>query len=311
MIISYKYRLYPSKAQVTRLNETLETCRQVYNWILSDREEEYKITKKSPTVFTQQRRIKVFRETWKELQLVYSQVLQNVVVRVDKAYQGFFRRLKKGDKPGYPRYKGRGWYDSFTYPQSGFSLEDKKLKLSKVGSVKIKLHRFPEGIIKTCNIRRHNNKWYACFTCKTESKPLPTTGKSIGIDVGLEKFAALSNGDFIENPRFFRAEEKQLAKAQKRFSKNKTKRTRRVVTHIHERIANKRHNFIHQLSRKIINEYDIIAVEKLNVTNMVKNHNLAKSISDASWTMFDAFRKHWEPDKGMYVSRSNPIMRYA
>lgn len=289
--ICLKYRLYPTKSQVRSFEQTLTACRHAYNWMLSDREQGYKTHKHSLSRFEQHARLKIFRETWVELQDVHSQVLQNVAVRVDLAFKAFFRRVKSGEKPGYPRFKGKDWYDSFTYPQSGFSITNTHVKLSKIGSIKVKAHRPIVGKIKTCTIRRQNGKWYVCFACEIETKPLPKTGKSIGIDVGLEKFVAFSNGSFVENPRFFRVEEKAVAKAQRKLSKQtkgsiERRKAKKVVSRVHERIKNRRHNFVHQLSRKLVNEHDVIVVEKLNTKNMLSNHCLAKSISDASWNMF-------------------------
>ena len=283
--------MYPTNGQIALFEQTLTACRHAYNWMLDNREDEYTNRGYSLTCYDQIKRLSLFRQTWEELQTVHSQVLQNVAVRVDLAFKAFFRRVKAGEEPGYPRFKGRDGYDSFTYPQSGFSVKENIVKLSKIGEVKIKLHRPIIGKIKTCTIRRQNDKWYVCFSCEVEEQILPATGQSIGIDVGLEKFASTSDGTFVENPRFFRKEEEALAKAQRKLSKQ-TKGTKewreakKVVARIHERIKNRRHNFIHQLSRKLVNENDVIVVEKLNVDNMVKNHCLSKSIHDASWTQF-------------------------
>ena len=292
-----KYRLYPSKSQVRVLEQTLEACRHTYNWMLGDRQDTYEFSGRGLNYYDQARRLQVFRETWTELQSVHSQVLQNVAVRVDLAFKAFFRRVKAGEDPGYPRFKGQDWYDSFTYPQSGFALTEHGLRLSKIGTLQIKLHRPITGVIKTCNIRRQNNKWFVCFACETETILLPQTGKSVGIDVGLEKFAALSDGTFVENPRFFRKEEKSLAKAQ---------RKGKAVSRIHERIKNRRHNFVHQLSRKLVNENDVLVVEKLNTKKMLSNHRLAKSISDASWTQFRAILTNKAESAGRIIMAVNP-----
>lgn len=300
-----KYRLYPTKTQVRSLEQTLNTCRQAYNWMLGDRECTYGV---SLNYYDQARRLQIFRETWTDLQGVHSQVLQNVAVRVDLAFKAFFRRVKAGEKPGYPRFKGHDWYDSFTYPQSGFSVSETHVKLSKVGGIRVKLHRPIVGKIKTCTIRRQNNKWYVCFACEVEPVVLPATGKSIGIDVGLEKFASLSDGSFVANPRFFRQEERALAKAQRKLSKGSKKRihAKKVVSRVHERVSNRRHNFIHQLSRKLVNEHDVIVVEKLNTKNMLANHCLAKSISDASWTMFRSVLTNKAASAGRLLLSVNP-----
>jgi putative transposase len=231
------------------------------------------------------------------MQRVHSQVLQNVAVRVDLAFKAFFRRVKAGEQPGYPRFKGKDWYESFTYPQAGWSVSEGAVKLFKIGSVKAKLHRPITGKIKTCTVCRQNNKWYVCFVVELETASLPKTGKTIGVDVGLEKFAALSDGTFVENPRFFRKEEKELAKAQ---------RKGKAVSRIHERIKNRRHNLVHQLSRKLVNENDVLVVEKLATKKMLSNHHLAKSISDASWAMFRSVLTNKAESAGRIIVAVNP-----
>ena len=228
-----------------------------------------------------------------ELKGVFSQTLQNVQERVDLAFKAFFRRVKAGETPRYPRFKGKGWYDSFTYPQLGFKLLSGKLRLSKIGDIKIKLHRPIEGKIKRLTVRRSSTeKWFACFSVEIDDPPKPPwkDGLMAGIDVGLENFATLSNGEKIDNPRFFRSEEKALAKAQRRLSKYETgtperKKALKVVQRTHERIANRRYDFAHQVSHNLVERFGLIAFEDLSITNMLKNHCLAKSVSDAAWRM--------------------------
>jgi putative transposase len=288
---AYRYRLYPTQAQETALTGTLETCRQVYNSLLNWRKHDYEVLGKSPSKFEQQAAFPRWKKKNAELGEVYSQVLQNVAVRVDLAFDAFFRRVKAGETPGFPRIKGHGQYDSITYPQSGFGFCQGRLRLSKIGNLAIRLHRPIDGDIKTCTVRRINSKWFVCFACEVEPELLPPSEEQVGIDVGLKTFASLSNGEFVENPRFFRRDEKALAKAQRKLSNQKRgsrarRKARKVVSRIHERIRNRRHDFVHQTARRLVNRYGVIAVEKLNVKGMVKNHCLAKSISDASWSMF-------------------------
>lgn len=223
--------------------------------------------------------------TWKQenpkLKDVYAQTLQEVCIRVDLAFQHFFRRCKNGEKPGYPRFKTKEHYKSFTYPQSGFKLTgNKHLHLPKIGDIKIKLHRPLQSKVKRLTVKRDwLGNWYACFIIKFESVPLPTSEKVAGIDLGCKKFATLSTGEEIANPRFFRKDEKALAKAQRN---NKPKR---VLQHIHQRIANRRTDFAHKLSRNLVNVFQVIIFEKLDIKEMQsKNwHSLNKSIGDAAW----------------------------
>jgi len=165
--------------------------------------------------------------------------------------------------------------------------------------------------VKQCAIRRQNGKWFACFSIEVECEPLPPTGEAVGIDVGLSSFATLSTGEHLENPRFFRRDEKALAKAQRRMAKFEKgtparRKARKVVARIHERIRNRRHNFAHQTARKIVNRFDKIAVEKLNGKGMAKNHCLAKSIGDAAWTQFRTVLAHKAASAGRQYAEVNP-----
>jgi len=220
--------------------------------------------------------------------------------------------VKVGEKPGYPRFRGYGWYDSFTYKQSGFKLLDNHLFLSKIGTVKIILHRPINGRIKTLTIQRDTvGNWYACFACEVENKPLPFNESVVGVDVGLESFATLSNGKKVENPRFIRRDEKQLVKAQRNLSKldketSKRAKQRKIVQHIHQRIANRRKDFAHKLSRKLADSFSVIAFEDLNEKRMLKNHCLAKSISDAAWNQLITYTTYKAENAGRVVVLVDP-----
>lgn len=262
--------------------------------MVNERTTLYDMQKESIGLYAQQSRIGEWKQVHSELKGVHSQILQNVAVRVDLAFQAFFRRVKAGETPGYPRLKGRGVYDSITFPQvktGGVKIIGETVQISKIGQVKAILHRALIGTPKTCTIRRQAGKWFACFVCEYAPEPLPPSSESIGVDVGLNQFAALSDGSFVENPRFFRRDEKALAKAGRKQSKTARgskprRKANKVLSRIHERIRNRRHDFVHQTARRIVNRYGLIAVEKLNIKGMVRNHCLAKSISDASWSMF-------------------------
>jgi len=222
--------------------------------------------------------------------------------------------VKSGETPGYPRLKGNEQYDSITYPQSGFQVGNASVWLSLQGKqtqVKAKIHRDIVGTVKTCTVRRVGSKWFACFSVEQEDNFLPTSLESIGLDAGLNSFMALSDSTFIDNPRFFRRDEKALAKAGRKQSKaakgsNARKKANKVLSRIHERVRNRRHDFVHQTSRRLVNRFGIIAVEKLNVKGMVQNHCLAKSISDASWCMFRSVLTNKAESAGRLVVAVNP-----
>jgi len=292
----------------------------LYNNGLAERRNQWETHQQSVSYYEQANQLTDAKQTNPFLKEIHSQVLQDVLRRLDKTFTNFFRRIKKGEHAGYPRFKGKYRYDSFTYPQSGFALEKKKekLRLSKIGSITIKLHRpIPsEGVIKTCTIKRDVDHWYACFAVEL---PGPAPGsqraikKAIGVDVGLKSLLALNNGDTIANPRWFRNSEKKLAKAQRRKdrkvkgSNNRNKQNKKVAQ-LHRKIRHQRKDFHHKLSRKLVSNYDLIVYENLKITNMVKNHHLAKSISDAGWGQLMCFTEYKAEEAGTiveYVSAYN------
>ena len=306
------YRLQPTKSQRSKLDQTLEVCRWVYNETLATRKNAWEQEQKSLSLYDTNKLLTGWKKERLELKAVYSQVLQNVQERVDLAFKAFFRRVKAGEKPGYPRFRGYGWYDRFTFKQYGFELLDNGLLLSKIGAIKIVLHRPIEGKIKTLTIRRDAvGNWYACFSCEVELEPLAANEKAVGIDVGLESFATFSNGSKIVNPRFFRRDEKELAKAQRKLSKaekgtpERAKR-RKAVQHIHQRIANRRKNFAHQESRKLVNAFGFMAFENLRIKNMLQNHHLGKSISDAAWRQLIQYTTYKAENAGRVVVLVEP-----
>jgi putative transposase len=312
MLKAFKYRLYPNREQAAKLNQTLDLCRELYNAALEQRRTVYRTRRKSVSAAQQMRELPDLKQALPEVGAVYSQVLQDVLWRVDTAYQNFFRRVKsqKG-KAGYPRYQGRRRYDSFCYPQSGFALAQGRLCLSKIGNLKIKLHRPIEGTIKTCTLKREVDEWYVVLACEIAEVEPVESRSAVGIDVGLESFLVTSDGEFIANPRWLAHSLKKLRRAQrsltrkKRGGQNRTKVRLRVAKQ-HCTAKRQRLDFHHKVARNLVDRYDVIAIEDLNVAGLVKNRCLARAISDVGWAGFANILEHKAAYAGGQVIRVNP-----
>ena len=292
MKISYKFRMYPTEKQTAILEDTLETCRNLWNTALADRKNTYKDTGKGRTYNQQATILAIEKKNNPELKAVFSQVLQNVLKRVDLGFAAFFRRLREGaKKPGFPRFKKEGQYKSFTYPQLGFKLEDNHMTLSKIGTIRIFKHREIEGEIKTCTIKRDGTGcWYCILVAETKDTPRIVPETAIGIDLGLKHMVAISSGEYIEYPEYYYQSEEKLVGAQRELSRKKKgscnrKKAQKKVAGIHKHIANQRADFSHKTSRKLIDMADVVVFEDLCIQNMLGNHHLAKTISDHAWGM--------------------------
>ncbi len=309
---SFQFRLRPTKAQAKLLQAQLDECRWLYNELLSQRKIAYEELETSLSKYQQLMFLPILKEERATLKTVHSQVLQNIVDRLDKSFQSFFRRCKSGEKPGFPRFRGAHRYDSFCYPQSGFALLGKEIVLSKIGHIRIKMHRDIEGEIKTCTIKKTaSGEWNITLSCEVAAAPLEPKTEAIAIDVGIESFATFSNGQKIENPRFFRNGEKALAKAQRKLSKlekgsKERRKAGKTFAKIHERIKNQRKDFCHKETRKIVDQYQYICVEDLDIKQMVESSHFAKSIMDASWNQFRQFLTYKAAEAGRKLGVVNP-----
>lgn len=248
------------------------------------------------------------------LTLVNFTCARDVLWRLDDAFKAFFNRLKRGVKPGFPRFRSFHRFDSITFPSYGNGcrlLSNGKLRIQGAGHIKLKLHRPIKGIIKTVTIKRQAGKWYACFSVERETEPLPAVDTAVGIDVGLTSFAVLSDGTEIENPRWYRAGQAELRIAQRRVSRRKNKRSNRrqkavvLLQKAHARIANQRSDFQHKHSRKIVNRCGLIAVEDLNVKGLASGM-LAKSVHDSGWSQFLNYLTYKAANAGRELVKIDP-----
>ena len=306
MKTAYKFRMYPNRQQEVQLELTLDTCRHLYNTALADRKNAYEVDGISRS-YEDQAAMLVARKKDGNFKGVFSQVLQDVLRRLDKSFKAFFRRVKAGEKPGYPRFKGEGWYKSFTYPQVGFKIEGSKLTLSKIGSIRIFKHREVEGKIKTCTIKKDlMGHWYAILVSEMEDVPQLGPKVAIGVDVGLNSLVALSTGETIQYPKYYVQAEKKLAVAQRALSRKKKgsvnrQKAKAKVARISNRIRNLRDEFLHQVSRKLVDSADLIVFENLNISGMLKNHHLAKHIQDHAWSKLIQFTQSKAAKAGKVV----------
>ncbi len=329
---AFKCRLYPTKQQEQLLFNTLQLCRELYNASLEERKEAYRMNKVRITYNQQAKQLPEIKELRPEYNDIHSQVLQDTLRRVEKAMQNFFRRVKQGQIPGYPRFKSYHRFDSFTYPQVGFSIEEKYVNLSKIGKVKVKLHRPLEGKIKTCTIKREVDQWYIVFSCEVAATdPRPANNEVVGIDLGVTHFAALSNGAIIDNPRHFRRSQKRLAKISQKLAcckkgSHRRAKVKKQLAKTHRKIKNQRKDFLHKESRKLVNTYDTLVFEKLQPANLTRRPKpkqdeetgeylpngaaakagLTKSILDAGWYQFQQYCTYKAESAGRSVLFVNP-----
>ncbi len=300
---SWKYRLYPSKEQKEKFDLYLYECKNLWNSLLEYVKVHYGETGNFPT------RKQLYLKT-KE-QSIFSQVAQNVADRLVKSLEARSTRKKDGVKAGFPRFKSIERIKSFTYPQFGFRLEE-KLELSGIGQITIKKHRDIEGTIKTLTIKKSpSGKWHAIFSSETEQTPVSKkAGPVAGIDLGIDHFAYLSNGVSIENPRHLKQAEQKLKKThgcfstKKKGSKNRNKAKLKVAK-AYEKLTNRRKDFLHRISRHLVDKYALIAIENLNVAGLARGF-LAKSVLDCSWAEFVSMIHYKAEEAGCDFVLVNP-----
>ncbi len=310
---TYKYRIYLKKSQVTNLENQFSMCRHLYNWSLAERMDAYKNENRSISYNEQQNALPSLKKDRPWYKGVHSQVLQDTLKRLDKAYKAFFRRVKKGETPGFPKFKKRGQWNSLTYPQHVMH-PDSYIKVPKLGNVKVVLHRTvpKDAKVKTLNISKEAGKWFACFSVEEEICPHESKQalSPLGLDLGLIDLYYSSDGQHSPAPKYYRKKQKHLTRLQQRLAKTsksspKWKKILRSVQKAHYRIACMRKDFLHKEANKVLGKSSLIVHEDLKICNMIRRpkpkqdvdgkylpngacwkSGMNKSIADIGWRMF-------------------------
>jgi len=318
MIKAFKYRLYPTRNQVEFLTRQLETHCWLYNRALEQRKTAWEAEQKNISCFDQIKYLTLFRKTVDDLGFCNCTSLQQTLRRLDKAFQIFFRRLKAGGKPGYPRFKSTNRFHTIEYMGlgDGCQIKDNRLYLQNIGCIKVRWHRPIVGKIKTLSVTRRNDKWYASFYVEYEPQPLPKTGKKIALDIGSKTFCVDSEGNLHRNPKYLKQSYEHLKRCQQRLARRKKgskrrEKARKFLARAHEKVANQRKDFLHKLSRGYINGFDEIFIEDLSILDMARSVKgdskyIHKSIQDAGWGMFFNFLSYKAEEAGRTLVEVDP-----
>ena len=307
---TFKYRLFTTRLQSNALDNQLgEACR-LYNAALQERRDAWK-QRVSISYYMQANQLKDIRAA-DDLGLANFSCCQDILRRVDKTFKAFFLRVQRHQKAGYPRFKSGRRFDSITFPSygDGVRLAGNMLRVQGVGEIEVKLHRPVAGTIKTVTVKRECGKWYACFSVECEAKLLPALDNAIGIDVGLESFATLSNGTKIPNPRWYQQAQARLRRAQRRAARRKKGSHRRrkavaLLQKVHARIWRLRNEYQHRQSFKLVRDFGTIVIEDLNIKGLSAGM-LSKSVHDAGWASFLAKVTYKAENAGRQLIAVNP-----
>ena len=313
MILTYRYRLVPSKAQRRALEGILEAQRQLYNAALEERIGGYRKAGKTVTYFDQCRGLTEWRKDDAEAREVPVRLQRATLKRLDEAYRGLFRRLRLGGKPGFPRFRGKGWFDSFGFLEFiGITLKNGRLRFAGMpGRLRVHWHRdLPLGPIKGCTFKREGDAWSVGFAVAIATLEPRGTRRAVGVDVGISTFAALSDGSSIPSLRAARKAEKRQRLAQRALSRKKPgsggrRKARALVARCSRKTARQRREHLHQASARLVRDFDAIAIEKLNVKGLARGA-LAKDVHDASWAAFISMLRYKAEKAGVRLIEVDP-----
>jgi putative transposase len=316
MILTYRYRLLPLKTQHRGLECLCEALRQLYNAALEERVDCYHKTGKTRTYIDQCRALTQCRGELPDMAAFPANLQRWTLRRLDDAFQGFFRRLKtRSGKAGFPRFRGKGRWEAFGFSEfSGIRFDGKRLHFAGMpGGIKLHLHRpLPDDAdIRSCVFRRDGRGWHVCLQVAVAAAEKCAVATAVGVDLGLKVFAYCSDNVVIPNPRIAKRAEKELRRRQRALSRckrgsNRRRKARGRVTKLHRKIADTRNTWLHQQSAALVKRADLIAVEGLKVSNMIRHPTLARSISDASWSKFVSMLDYKAEKAGSYLIRVDP-----
>jgi putative transposase len=311
---TYKEKLRPTPSQERALDAALWRCRVLYNTALEQRITAWQRCHVSLSHYEQEAELKAIRAEFPEYAAIHSHILQDVLARLDKAYQAFFRRVQRGEKAGFPRFKGRKRFHSFTFKEygNGATLDNGVLVLAKIGRIRVHWSRPIEGTPKTVTLSKEADGWYVAISCAdVPAHPLPPTGQETAIDLGLESFATRADGEHISTLAYYRKAQAYLRRCQRQVARrtkgsHRRHKTVQLLAKALQHIRNQRRDFHHKETRKLIQQYDVVYHEDLRIRNMVQNHSFAKSISDAGWSGFLNILTFKAASAGKRVQAVNP-----